>query len=358
MQSALDAGWITALKNLPSAGGTTVTLASGEQFKLQASGPIDLTGKNAQVEGIVPGLKWRIKTSDGRQFFIEKVTLLDGTAAYMVRGEARTYELAPRSLAIEIVGGLKIVNPDTLDEPEADRETWFSMGGGFYLRITPTRFEFFITADASVDPLGLHGRITGLLVIQSVKSNPNDDNGASRASPACSRSRSPPAPAPTSPTTGLGAITGLFQFTGRVQVMFNTTLEEQVFEVPEAFRNVLPDDYPTEIKIFESAPSIDGTTEEDPTSDGGIYLSALIAGSVKLFDTSRWRASSRSPARSRATVCRPTSASRARSRRRSRASARSRARSTSASTATTTAGRRRRSAARRCRCTPAARSRG
>ena len=120
-------------------------------------------------------------------------------------------------------------------------------------------------------------------MIQSVKNNPNDANAIPGIAGLLALEITA-GTGPDQPDTGLGAITGLFEFTGRVQVMFNTTLEEQVFQVPEAFRNVLPDDYPTEIKIFESAPSIDGTTEEDPTSDGGIYLSALIAGSVKLFD--------------------------------------------------------------------------
>ena len=38
--------------------------------------------------------------------------------------------------------------------------------------------------------------------------------------------------------------------------MFNTTLREQVFKVPESFLDVLPNDYPTQIRIFESTPNL------------------------------------------------------------------------------------------------------
>ena len=46
--------------------------------------------------------------------------------------------------------------------------------------------------------------------------------------------------------------------------MLNTTLHEQVFNVPEEFLGVLPDDFPTQITIFKSLPSLDGTREAEP----------------------------------------------------------------------------------------------
>ena len=45
----------------------------------------------------------------------------------MVRGERRTYTLAPQSLTVEIVGGLRIINPNDVGKPEADQESWFTM---------------------------------------------------------------------------------------------------------------------------------------------------------------------------------------------------------------------------------------
>ena len=58
------------------------------------------------------GKKWRIKTNDGRYFFIERETLLNGTDVYVVRTEERVYDLAPRSVVFEIVGGARIVDPE------------------------------------------------------------------------------------------------------------------------------------------------------------------------------------------------------------------------------------------------------
>ena len=47
---------------------------------------------------------------------------------------------------------------------------------------------------------------------------------------------------------------------------------------------MLPETYPPQIKIFGSAPSIDGRTEDDPTSTGSVYLSFSIAGTITLLD--------------------------------------------------------------------------
>ena len=126
------------------------------------------------------------------------------------------------------------------------------MSGGFYLRITSTRFEFFVTADGRSVARRCSGRVTGLLIIQTER--PRQGHRAAgrqqraRASPACSleitAGRRPDGPA----NGGVRDHRRLLPFEGQVQVMFNTTLEEQVFEVPESFLYVLPDDYPTQIR--------------------------------------------------------------------------------------------------------------
>ncbi|HET6548786.1 MAG TPA: calcium-binding protein, partial [Solirubrobacter sp.] len=296
-KTPLDAAWINLLKTPPtdrnrdgqadSVPRPEITLASGQRFLLQGfpAGGYDLTDAGAQIEGIVENKKWRITTAIGKTFFIETETLLkgDGTTedVYIVRGEERTYELLPRSLAFEIVGGLKI-------QPDPDEDPWFQMAGGYYLRITPTRFEFFVTAAATTS-LGLSGRAIGLFIIQADRRRDDDDEPLDGNSiPGIAGNFSLEITAGEEPEGGggggVGNIGSLFRFQGKVQVVFNTTLEDQTFDVPESFLAVLPEDYPTQIEVFESAPNLAGTAKADPSDTGGFYVKALIQGSITLFD--------------------------------------------------------------------------
>ena len=86
-------------------------------------------------------------------------------------------------------------------------------------------------------------------------------------------------------TGGISNIEDVFSFTGEVQVVFNTTLEQQTFAVPESFLAVLPADYPTEIRIFESAPNLEGNAEATPSDTGGAYIKALVQGQITLFNS-------------------------------------------------------------------------
>ena len=241
-QSPLAQGWIDLLKTMPTdrnLDGTVdsdprpeITFSSGQKFKLQGiTGAIDLTEAGAMIEGVVAGKKWKITTTIGKTFFIEKETLLkpDGTTleVYVVRSEDRTYDLLPRSLAFEIVGGLRI-QPDGADDP------WFQMAGGFYLRITPTRFEFFVTAAVSTS-IGLSGRAIGLFIIQTDvrrddQGNELDPDGAI---PGIAGHLSLEITVGDEPdgadTGGISNIEDVFSFTGEVQIVFNTTLEQQTF---------------------------------------------------------------------------------------------------------------------------------
>ena len=202
---------------------------------------------------------------------------------YIVRSEDRTYDLQPRSLAFEIVGGLKI-------QPDPNADPWFQMGGGFYLKITPARFEFFITAAASTS-LGLSGRAIGLFIIQT--EGRRDDQGQkidSNSIPGIAGSLSLELNAGIQPpegsgTGGVSSLGSVFKFSGKVQVVFNTTLEQQVFAVPESFLAVLPAGFPTQIVLFESVPNLAGDAEETPQDPGAFYLKALIQGEITLFNT-------------------------------------------------------------------------
>ena len=64
--------------------------------------------------------------------------------------------------------------------------------------------------------------------------------------------------APADGRGGLSSLSGIFHFEGRVQVMLNTTLKEQRFNVPEEFLGVLPDGFPTRIVVYKSLPSLNG----------------------------------------------------------------------------------------------------
>ena len=193
-----------------------------------------------------------------------------------MRSEERTYDLLPRSVAFEIVGGLKI-------QPDPDADPWLVMAGGYFLRITPTRFEFFITAAASTS-IGLSGRAIGLFIVQilprtDASGNDLDDNAIPGIAGLIALDITAGISPPGGDTLGISSIGSVFQFSGKVRVVFNSTLEEQVFQVPESFLSVLPAGYPTQITIFESAPNLAGDAEEMPASDGGAYLSALVEGS-------------------------------------------------------------------------------
>ena len=146
---ALPSGWTTAFSpaglttdrdadGIAGAADATqaVTLNSGQVFKLENFGGLTLL--NATIEGIVSGKEWRIKNGDGKQFFVNRETDVNGNDILVVRGEARTYELAPQSFEVEVVGGLTIKDPTTTGE-FATRPEWFHMDGGFLLRITRER---------------------------------------------------------------------------------------------------------------------------------------------------------------------------------------------------------------------------
>jgi hypothetical protein len=66
-----------------------------------------------------------------------------------------------------------------------------------------------------------------------------------------------------------------------VVVTLNTTLREQVFEIPQSFLDLLPDDAPTTVTVHAAAPEIDGSKRNVPPE---IYVSANIQGSITLFD--------------------------------------------------------------------------
>ena len=82
---------------------------------------------------MVAGKKWKITNGDGQQFFVELTKDSTGASVLLVRGEQRTYELAPLSFSLEVIGAATIY-----DKPSGGNEL-AHIDGGFFIRITPDR---------------------------------------------------------------------------------------------------------------------------------------------------------------------------------------------------------------------------
>ncbi|TMC40760.1 MAG: hypothetical protein E6J28_00740 [Chloroflexi bacterium] len=227
-------------------------LGTGQSHTLE-----DLTGginlQSAKVEGTLAGSRWRIRNGDGKQYFIETATDLAGDPILIVRGENRTYDLAPTSFLLEVVGGARLYNPSTLSNGQVVQGSvlWAHMSGGFLLSINSTTTTFFFVADVGIDALSLTGRAIGLLVIQ-YGGGPGGTGIAGKFSLEIGAGAGPNDP---------GAIPGIFHFDGRAEVVLNTTLHTQVFNVPQEFLQVLPSTFPTTI-----------------------YIKAIISGTITIQD--------------------------------------------------------------------------
>src|SRR5436190_12080561 len=86
-----------------------------------------------------------------------------------LRSESQTFDLPAQSFSIEIVGSLKIKADGSANEDAPDAVRFF---GGFFLRITPIRFEVFIQAEAEIPVLGLSGKAVGLAIIDGSIGSP------------------------------------------------------------------------------------------------------------------------------------------------------------------------------------------
>jgi hypothetical protein len=119
-RTSSEAGTDRDLDGVLEPSDTLVSLLAGNgmTYKLENfAGLTDAELTDAQVECINPGVKWKVYLKDGRYFFIEKTTsvalndLGEQTSSknvFMIKGEKRTYELAPLSFSLEVVGGLRI----------------------------------------------------------------------------------------------------------------------------------------------------------------------------------------------------------------------------------------------------------
>jgi hypothetical protein len=251
---------------------------------------INLAG--AMVQTVVRGQKWKISTKDavdpeksGPTFFLalEQSDEAGGGLDLNLRTDTQTFDLAAESFSIEIVGSLRIKANGSSD-PNA--EDWVVLTGGFFLRITPERFEIFVTAFASVPILGLSGQATGLLIIDGSTSGPGIPGIALMLNLQLGVGVPPPnAPADDRSSVSNIGNGSIFRLTGEVLVMLNTTMRDQIFEIPDSFLPLLPPGAPTTIEIYDNAPGLDGMRSTPAGQDRNIYVTANIQGSITLFDT-------------------------------------------------------------------------
>src|SRR5581483_9998750 len=130
-------------------------------------------------------------------------------------GEKRTYELAPLSFQIQIVGGLTIKDPTQTEVAVENRDDWFHLDGAFLLRLDREGFQVFATAGASIDPLGIKGRVVGLVIARG----PPEDGGIPGIAGLFQLEITVgKAPESGTDTGGLEVVPGVFSLTGRVEV--------------------------------------------------------------------------------------------------------------------------------------------
>ena len=237
-----------------------------------------LTLQNAQVEGVVAGKEWKILNGDGRQYFVQTEFDANGNQILVVSGEQRTFQLAPLSFEIEVIGSMNLYDPSTLSS--SSPTLWVHMDGGFQLKITATQTTFFFTAGGSIVPLAISGRMTGLLILSYSATN-GGIPGIAGLFDVDIGVGTPPSG--NSGSSDLGDISGIFSFQGKVRVTLNTTLADQVFQVPPEFLAVVPSGFPSTLTIPASAPEIDGSRSANLNSTG-IYIQAIVTGTIILAD--------------------------------------------------------------------------
>ena len=186
----------------------------------------------------------------------------------------RTFVLPPLSFSIEVVGQLRVRPPGTSTD-------LMRLQGGFVLRIDPSRFEIFATAELSfgVGSAQLtYGEASGLII---VKTGLPDADGNPTGIPGIAGMIS----VSSSAGIGIPGVGGLFEVSGSVNVMFNTTLEDQTFDIPESFYPLLDPGDPTTLEIFASRPGLDGQRDANGDPRGEVYVVATIQAELSILDS-------------------------------------------------------------------------
>ncbi|HEX6130266.1 MAG TPA: hypothetical protein VF044_00950, partial [Actinomycetota bacterium] len=177
----------------------------------------------------------------------------------------RTYTLRPTSFALELVGIARV-------RPPGSTTDLVRLEGGFYLSIDPAQLQLYATASLSFgvgDAQLTYGEATGLLVVTT---------GLDGRNPGVAGLLT----VGSSAGVGLPNLGTLFSVSGSVSVMFNTTLQDQVFQVPDAFLPLLDPGDPTTITIYGAAPGLDGGRNPNAPPGGEVYVRASILAEITI----------------------------------------------------------------------------
>ena len=173
----------------------------------------------------------------------------------------RTYVLAPNSFSLELVGQLRIVS--------GGRDL-VRMQGGFYISIEASRvpkFTLYATAELSFgvgDSQLTFGQATGLIIAEG-------DSGVAGMLTVSAGGG-----------IGLPNVGNLFSASGTVSVMFNTTLTDKTFRIPDSFLPLLRPTDPRTITIYAAAPGLDGQRNPSAPAGGEIYVKATIQAQLSI----------------------------------------------------------------------------
>jgi Ca2+-binding RTX toxin-like protein len=175
----------------------------------------------------------------------------------------RTYNLAPNTFSLELVGQALVKIPGTDSE-------LFRLNGGFFIKLSPEKFEMFATAELSFG-IG-SARVTyaearGLLVVVF-----QPTEGVIGVAGTFSIG--------ASAGLGLPNIGNVFEVSGSVSVMFNTTLAKQTFEMPDSFLPLLRDGEPRSLTIFAATPNLDGT--ENAAASPTPFIVATVQAELRI----------------------------------------------------------------------------
>ena len=178
----------------------------------------------------------------------------------------QTFDLQPLSFELAL-GGILAIQPPGSPSP------LLSLNGALFLSINPYTFEIYATASlqygvgaATVN----YGTATGLIIVQTGLAPGTNPGVAGYLSVGAGAS------------IGLPNVGSLFSISGTVTVVFNTTLQQQQFTVPNAFLPLLTAGQPSTITIFASAPGPNGAPNPNAPAGGQIYVAANINAQITI----------------------------------------------------------------------------
>src|SRR6185312_13591867 len=146
----------------------------------------------------------------------------------------------------EILGLAQIANPSDASD------VWFDLRGAFFIRITDTRFEMFLTATGTIKG-GFAGSLTGLMIIGTYHTGAPSPGGlnvpfvAGMLDASLTLGAADPNPDVSGPNGGDSAashgfdfstIAHFFEFHGSAKVMFNSSGRDQPFVIPQEILNL------------------------------------------------------------------------------------------------------------------------